>query len=70
MERLARLSISNLRKDKAMMYVFTFKLWDTTEVEIESMLLSWAMDEARRQDIYLEDIESIKIREVENEVES
>ena len=52
------------------MYVFTFRLWDTTDVEIESMLLSWAMDEARRQDIYLEDIESIKIREVENEVES
>jgi hypothetical protein len=63
MERLARLSISNLRKDKAMIYVFTFRLWDTTDVEIESMLLSWAMDEARRQDIYLEDIESITVRE-------
>jgi hypothetical protein len=45
------------------MYVFTFKLWDTTEVEIETRLLSRAMAEARVQGIYQGDIESIKIRE-------
>ena len=46
-----------------MKYVFTFKLWDTTEVEIESRLLKWAMEDAMKQNIFLEDIESITVRE-------
>ena len=46
-----------------MKYVFTFKLWDTTEVEIESRLLGWAMEDAMKQNIFLEDIDTIKVRE-------
>ena len=45
------------------MYVFTFILWDTTEVVIESRLLNWAMEEAMKQDVFQEDIDSIKVRE-------
>ncbi len=45
------------------MYVFTFMLWDTTEVEIESRLMNWAMEEAMKQNIFLDDIESITVRE-------
>jgi len=45
------------------MYVFTFILWDTTEVVIEERMLRWAMEVAMKQDIYLEDIDSIKVRE-------
>tara|TARA_R110002167_G_scaffold24964_2_gene87149 strand:+ start:10277 stop:10426 length:150 start_codon:yes stop_codon:yes gene_type:complete len=44
------------------MYEFTFILWDTTEVVIESTLLQWATDYAARQGIFLEDIDSVKIR--------
>ncbi len=45
------------------MYVFTFVLRDTTEVVIEECMLRFAMDVAMKQDIYLEDIDNIKVRE-------
>jgi hypothetical protein len=45
------------------MYVFTFRLWDTTDVVIEECMLRFAMDIAMKRGIYLEDIESIVIRE-------
>ncbi len=45
------------------MYVFTFILWDTTEVEIEALLLKWAVEKAAKQGIFQSEIESIKIRE-------
>ncbi len=46
-----------------MKYVFTFRLWDFREVEIESRLLKWAMEDAMKQDIFLEDIDTITVRE-------
>ena len=46
-----------------MKYVFTFKLWDGRKVDIETMLMSWAMEHAMKQDISLSDIESITVRE-------
>ncbi len=45
------------------MYVFTFNLWDGRKVDIESRLMNWAMEEAMKQNIFLDDIESITVRE-------
>ena len=47
-----------------MRYTFTFNLWDTTEVVIEDVSLNLAMGKAFNKGISLEDIESIKIREI------
>ena len=46
-----------------MKYVFTFNLWDGRNVEIESRLMNWAMEDAMKQDIFLEDIDTITVRE-------
>ena len=46
-----------------MKYIFTFNLWDGRKVDIESRLMKWAMEDAMKQDIFLDAIESIKVRE-------
>jgi len=47
-----------------MNYEFTFILWDTTEVVITDVSLDYAMGKAFNKGIFLDDIESIKIREI------
>ena len=46
-----------------MKYIFTFNLWDGRKVDIESRLMNWAMEDAMKQDIFLDAIESITVRE-------
>tara|TARA_R100000951_G_scaffold91906_2_gene80241 strand:- start:643 stop:852 length:210 start_codon:yes stop_codon:yes gene_type:complete len=47
-----------------MNYEFTLILWDTTEVVITDVSLDFAMGKAFNKGISLDDIESIKIREI------
>ncbi len=46
-----------------MKYVFTCNRWDGRKVDIESRLMNWAMEDAMKQDIFLDVIESITVRE-------
>jgi len=46
-----------------MTFIFTFHLWDGRNIDIASRSLGWAMESAMNRGIFLEDIDTIRVRE-------